>query len=60
MKPLEKNEQIKLANVFKKLSKKGVYVILSNQKTGFVCNLYRNFNINIIKARRNINRNGKN
>lgn len=55
-----KNEQIKLANVFKKLSKKGAYVILSNHKTDFVCNLYKDFNINIIKARRNINRNGKN
>ena len=55
----DKNEQIRLAELFKKLSKKGCYVMLSNHKTSLVKELYKDFNIHVIKAQRNINANGK-
>lgn len=52
-----KDEQIRLANVFKKLARKGVFVMLSNHNTQFINELYKGFNINIIKAKRMINSN---
>ena len=52
-----KDEQIRLFNVFKKLSQKGVFVMLSNHNTPFINELYKGFNINIIKAKRMINSN---
>ena len=54
-----KDEQIRLAEVFKKLSKKGCYVMLSNHNTKLIKDLYKDFNIHVIKAQRNINANGK-
>lgn len=54
-----KNEQIRLAELFKKLAKKGCYVMLSNHNTKLVKELYKDFNIHVIKAKRNINANGK-
>lgn len=54
-----KDEQIRLAELFKKLSKKGCYVMLSNHNTKLVKELYKDFNIHVIKAKRNINANGK-
>lgn len=53
-----KDEQIRLANVFKKLSDKGVYVMLSNHNTEFIRELYKDFHINVIKAKRMINSKG--
>lgn len=53
-----KDEQIRLAKVFKKLDKKGVFVMLSNHNTSFIRELYKDFNIKIIQARRNINSQG--
>lgn len=50
-----KDEQIRLANVFKSLSDKGVKVMLSNHNTDFIQELYKDFNIKIIHARRSIN-----
>ena len=54
-----KEEQRRLAMVFKELDKRGVYVMLSNHNTSLVNELYRDYNIHIIKAKRNINSNGK-
>ena len=54
-----KNEHIRLAHVFKELDKKGVKVMLSNHNTTLVKELYKDYNIHIIEAKRNINSNGK-
>ena len=54
-----KEEQRRLANVFKDLDKRGVYVMLSNHNTILVNELYKDYNINVIEAKRNINANGK-
>ena len=51
---LEK-EQIKLANVFKILDKKGCKLMLSNSDTDFIRELYDDFNIHVVKANRMIN-----
>lgn len=47
----DKNEQERLANVCKKLHKKGVKFILSNSKTDFIKKLYRDFKIITIKTK---------
>ncbi len=52
-----KEEQVRLSNVYKKLSYNGVYVMLSNHNTKFINELYKGFTINIIKAKRMINSN---
>lgn len=54
----DKNDQIKLRNVFKKLSDKGCLVMLSNSDTEFIKDLYKDFNINYIHAARSINSKG--
>ncbi len=54
-----KDEQIRLAKVFKELSDRGCYVMLSNHNTKLVNELYKDFNIHVIEAKRNINSNGK-
>lgn len=54
-----KEEQVRLAKVFKELSDKGCYVMLSNHNTKLVNELYKDFNIHVIEAKRNINANGK-
>ena len=53
-----KDEQIKLRDLAKKLSDEGVYVMLSNANTGFVRELYKDFNIHVINAKRMINSKG--
>jgi DNA adenine methylase len=53
-----KEEQERLAKVYKKLSERGVYVMLSNHNTQFINELYKEFNINVIKAKRMINSKG--
>ena len=55
----DKNEQIRLAKVFKELDKKGAYVMLSNHNTSLINDLYKDYNIHLIEAKRNINSNGK-
>ncbi len=55
-----KEEQTRLSNVFKNLSKKGVYVMLSNHNTNFIRELYKEFNVVIVNARRMINSKGNN
>ena len=54
-----KEEQVRLARVYKELSNKGCYVMLSNHNTKLINELYSDFNIHIIEAKRNINANGK-
>ena len=55
-----KEEQRRLAQVYKDLDKRGVYVMLSNHNTTLINELYKNYHIHIIEAKRNINANGKN
>ncbi|MDY2889576.1 MAG: Dam family site-specific DNA-(adenine-N6)-methyltransferase [Candidatus Caccosoma sp.] len=50
-----KEEQIRLSEVFKELSKKGVYVMLSNHNTKFINELYKDFHITVVNAKRMIN-----
>lgn len=54
-----KQEQRRLAKVFKELDEKGVYVMLSNHNTTLINELYKDYNIHVIEAKRNINANGK-
>lgn len=54
-----KDEQRRLALLFKELSDRGCYVMLSNHNTILVNELYKDYNIHVISAKRNINSNGK-
>ena len=54
-----KEQQRRLAKVYKELSDRGCYVMLSNHNTILVNELYSEFNIHVIEAKRNINSNGK-
>lgn len=51
----DKNEQVKLRNVFKLLSERGVKVMLSNSDCAFVRELYSDFIVHEILAARAIN-----
>ena len=53
-----KDEQRRLAKVFKELDARGVYVMLSNHNTILINELYKDYNIHLIEAKRNINANG--
>lgn len=53
--PFGKEEQKRLANVYKELSEKGAYVMLSNHNTEFIRELYKEFNIHVVEAKRMIN-----
>lgn len=48
---------VRLANLFKKLDKKGAKLMLSNNNVELVHVLYKGFNITPITARRSVNRN---
>lgn len=54
-----KDEQRRLAEVYKDLDKRGVKVMLSNHNTALINELYQDYNIHVIEAKRNINSNGK-
>ncbi len=54
-----KKEQERLAKLYKELSDRGCYVMLSNHNTKLIRELYKDFNIHVIKAKRSINANGK-
>lgn len=54
-----KDDQRRLANLYKKLSNKGVKCMLSNHNTAFIRELYKDFKIIIVPAKRMINANGK-
>ena len=53
-----KDEQRRLAQVFKDLDKRGVKVMLSNHNTTLINELYKEYNIHIIEAKRSINSKG--
>jgi len=53
-----KDEQRRLARVFKELDKKGVKVMLSNHNTILINELYKDYNFHIIEAKRSINSKG--
>jgi len=53
-----KEQQKRLAKVFKELSDRGVFVMASNHNTPFINELYKDFNITVIEARRSINSKG--
>ena len=54
-----KDEQKRLAKVFKQLDNKGCFVMLSNHNTTLINELYKDYNIHVIQAKRNINSDGK-
>lgn len=54
-----KEDQKRLAAIFKELSDKGVYVMLSNHNTKFINELYQGFNVYVVKARRTLNADAK-
>lgn len=54
-----KEEQRRLAKVYKELSDRGCYVMLSNHNTTLINELYKDYNINVITAKRNINSKGE-
>lgn len=51
-------DHVRLAKVFKELSNRGCYCILTNHDTDLIRDLYKDFNITEIEVRRSINRNG--
>lgn len=53
-----KEEQKRLARVYKELDERGVKVMLSNHNTALINELYNDFNIHVIEAKRNINSKG--
>lgn len=48
-------EHLRLANLFRNLDKKGCYVMLTNSNSSLVHELYKDFNIEIVEAKRMIN-----
>jgi DNA adenine methylase len=48
-------DQLDLAEIFKELTDKGCLCMLSNSYTPFILELYRNFNIEVVNARRAVN-----
>ena len=53
-------DHIRLANLFKRLSKRGVYCVLTNSNTDFIKNLYEDYNIDVVSVKRLINRDAQN
>ena len=53
-KEFDETMQLELFDLFKKFDKKGAFVIHSNSYCDFNLNLYRNFQINIVKCKRNM------
>ena len=53
-----KNDHERLADIFFRLDKKGVKVMLSNHNTEYINELYKNYNKEIVKANRHINSDG--
>ena len=51
-------DHLRLANLFKKLTDKGVYCMLTNHDTDLIRKLYKDFKIEVVDVRRSINRKG--
>lgn len=54
----DRKEQERLKKLCDKLTTKGVKFLLSNASTAFILDLYKDYNIEVIKAKRAINSNG--
>lgn len=50
-----KEDQTKLSEWFKELTDRGVYVMESNHNTELIRQLYKDFNTQVVSARRNVN-----
>ncbi|NVM43551.1 MAG: DNA adenine methylase [Candidatus Lokiarchaeota archaeon] len=55
----DKSSQIKLHEVFKELDNRGCKIVLSNSYSEFILDLYKDFKIVTLKAKRNINSNSQ-
>ena len=55
----DRNEQIRLKECCDRLTEKGIKFILSNSNTPFIRELYKEYEIITVNARRNINSNSK-
>ena len=53
--PFGKAEQKRLADVYKGLSDKGAFAMLSNHNTEYIRELYKDFHIHVVEAKRMIN-----
>lgn len=53
-----RDEQVRLKKICDKLNKRGVKFLLSNSSTDFIKELYKEYDIRIVKAKRAINSNG--
>jgi DNA adenine methylase len=51
----DKKSQLELYKVFKELDQRGCYLMLSNSYSEFILDLYKDFKIVTLKAKRNIN-----
>lgn len=51
-------DHLRLHNLFQRLTESGVSCMLSNSNTDFIKNLYAGYNIEVVQAKRTINRNG--
>lgn len=54
----DRKEQIRLKELCDKLNEKGIKFLLSNASTDFILELYKDYRVEIIKAKRAINSNG--
>ncbi|MHA1195623.1 MAG: DNA adenine methylase [Promethearchaeota archaeon] len=54
-----REDQIKLHHIFKALDERGCKVMLSNSYNEFILNLYKDYKINILQAKRAINSDAK-
>lgn len=55
----DKSSQIRLFEVFKELNRRGCNLMLSNSYSEFILDLYKDFKIITLKAKRNINSNSQ-
>ena len=53
-----RDEQTRLRDLIKTLTDKGILVMASNANTPFIQDLYKDFNIHVINAKRMINSKG--
>lgn len=54
----DRKQQERLRDLCNELDKKGVHFLLSNSNTQYIRDLYKDYNITIVKAKRNINSKG--
>lgn len=54
-----KENHIRLADLYNKLTKKGVKCMLTNSNSDFIKDLYKGYNIKVVNVKRNINCDGK-